>query len=114
VAVTVKGSGSQVATVTTEHTLLDIAVAGVYQLGVDKAVMQALDGLELRIYKIFKTGGTLRVVYKGSWFDAQAADDMGALSPPIMNALTDAASLRFTLKQTLGTSRTFDWEVLAA
>lgn len=106
------GSGTQTATVTTEHTLLDIAAAGVYTLHVDTNAMAAGDILELRIYQIVLTGGTRRVVYYEQYLDAQDADDLIKISDAIANELTDAGSLRFTLKQTQGTGRNFPWKVL--
>ena len=111
-AVTAQGPGTQTATVTTEHTLLDVATAGVYTLHVDKVNMAALDSLELRIYQMVLTGGTRRVVYYARFDDAQSPDNLIAISVPIANELTDAGSLRFTLTQTLGTSRNFPWKVL--
>jgi hypothetical protein len=111
-AVTAQGTGTQTATVTTEHTLLDIAVAGTFTLHVDTNAMAAGDVLELRVYQIVLTGGTRRVAYFQSWSGAQPADDLIKISVPISNELTDAGSLRFTLKQTLGTGRAFPWKVL--
>jgi hypothetical protein len=111
-AVTAQSTGSQTAVIGTEHTLLDVAVAGTFTLHVDKINMAASDLVELRIYQIVLTGGTRRVVYKTSYADAQVADDMIAISVPISNELTDAGALRFTLKQTLGTGRVFPWKVL--
>lgn len=111
-AVTAQGTGTQTATIGTEHTLLDIAIVGTFTLHVDKFNMTAGDALELRIYQTVLTGGTRRVAYFTRFIDAQPTDDMIALSVPISNELTDAGSLRFTLKQTLGTSRNFDWKVL--
>lgn len=112
-AVTAAGSGTQTATVTTEHTLLDIAVAGTFTFHVDTVNMADGDALELRAYQIILTGGTRRVAYYSSYADAQHADDLVKISVPISNELTDAGSLRFTLKQTLGTSRNYPWKVLA-
>ena len=89
-----------------------MAVAGVFSLHVDKNAMQAGDTLELRIYQIVLTGGTRRVAYYDVWSDAQISDDQIAVSVPIANELTDSGSLRFTLKQTAGTSRNFPWKVL--
>jgi hypothetical protein len=111
-AVTAQGTGSQTATIGTEHTLLDVAVAGTFTLHVDKINMAAGDLVELRCYQMVLTAGTRRVVYKTSYADAQVADDMIAISVPISNELTDAGALRFTLKQTLGTGRVFPWKVL--
>jgi len=112
-AVTAQGSGTQTATVTTEHTLLDVAVAGVFSFHVDTINMVAGDVLQLRIYQIILTGGTRRVAYFTEYIDAQNADDLIKISVPVANELTDAASLRFTLKQSAGTSRNFPWKVLA-
>jgi len=112
VAVTAQSTGTQTATVTTEHTLLDVAVAGTFTLHVDKVNMAAGDVLELRVYQIVLTGGTRRVAYYTMFSGAQSADDMIAISVPISNELTDAGSLRFTLKQTFGTGRNYPWKVL--
>lgn len=112
-AVTAQGSGTQSATVTTEHTLLDVAVAGTFSLHVDKINMVAGDVLELRVYQIILTGGTRRVAYYSGVIEgAQPADDMIVISVPVSNELTDSGSLRFTLLQVAGTSRNFPWKVL--
>lgn len=111
-AVTAQGSGTQTAVIGTEHTLLDVAVAGTFTLHVDLNAMAALDVLELRIYQIVLTGGTRRVCYFKGAYGAQSADDMIVISVPISNELTDAGSIRFTLKQTGGTGRAFPWKVL--
>ena len=91
----------------------DVASAGTFTLHVDLINMAAGDAVELRIYQIVKTGGTRRVAYFSSFSGAQPADDMIQISVPISNELTDTASLRFTLKQTRGTARSFDWKVLS-
>lgn len=111
-AVTVLGSGTQTATVTTEHTLQDTSAAGTYQLFVDLTNMAAGDEVELRVYKMAKSAGTRLVTYFARRDGVQPADDIGIISVPISTGLTDSGAIRFTLKQTLGTSRTFDWEVL--
>lgn len=111
-AVTAQSSGSQTATVTTEHTLLDVAIAGTFTLHVNTVNMVAADVLELRIYQIILTGDTREVAYFQRYSGDQAVDDHVKISVPISNELTDAGSLRFTLKQTFGTSRVFKWKVL--
>jgi hypothetical protein len=111
-AVTAQGSGTQTATVTTEHTLLDVAIAGTFTLHVDTVNMVAGDALELRIYQMVLTAGTRRVAYYAFYADAQLADDLIKISVPISNELTDAGALRFTLRQSLGTSRNFPWKTL--
>jgi hypothetical protein len=104
-------SGSQAATVGTEHTLLDVSAIGSYLLSVDLTPMAANDIVELRVKKLFKSAGSLVVVYYDFWTDAQIADDAGKVGVPVVCAFTTSPSLRFTLKQTAGTSRTFDWLV---
>jgi hypothetical protein len=110
--VTAQSTGTQTTTLTTEHTLLDVAVAGTFTLHVDKFNMASGDAVELRVYQMVLTAGTRRVAYFARYLDAQDADDMIAISVPISNELTDAGSLRFTLKQTTGTARDFAWKVL--
>ncbi len=105
-------SGTQSATVTTEHFLSSPNQAGVFTLHVDLVNMVAGDMVELRIYQMVLTGGTQRVAYIASFQGAQPADALIAVSVPISNELTDTNSLRFSLKQTLGTSRNFPWKVL--
>lgn len=111
-AVTAFAQNTQAATVTTEHTLSDVNVAGVFTFHVDTVNMVAGDILELRIYQMVLTSGTRRVAYIGCFYGAQPTDDVIKVSVPISNELTDAGSLRFTLKQTFGTSRNFDWKVI--
>lgn len=113
--VTAHATGTQTATIGTEHTLDDVAESGVFTLHVDTVNMQAGDILELRVYQIVLTGGTRRVVYgppNALFIGAQPADDVVKISVPIANELTDAGALRFTLKQTVGTGRSFPWKVL--
>lgn len=112
-AVTAAGSGTQTTTVTTEHTLLDIAAAGTYTFHVDLQPMLAGDSVELRVYQMVLTAGTRRVAYYARFDDAQPVDDLIKISVPISNELTDAGALRFTLKQTLGTTRNLPWKVLS-
>lgn len=113
-AVTLYGSGTQTATVTTEHSLQSVTAAGVYTLHVDCVNMLANDVLELRVYQIALTGGTKRVAFfSGQIVGAQPTDDVMKVSIPLGNDITDANSIQFTLKQTFGTSRNYPWKVLA-
>lgn len=112
-AVTAFATGTQSATVTTEHFLSSVNVAGVYTLHVDCINMTATDVLELRTYQMVLTAGTARVVSVQTFMGAQATDDMIKVSLPISNELTDSQSLRFSLTQTFGTSRNFPWKVLS-
>jgi hypothetical protein len=111
-AVTAFASGTQTATVGTEHFLANVNEAGVYTFHVDTVNMVAGDVLELRVYQMVLTSGTARVAYFQSYVGAQSTDDLIKISVPISNELTDAYALRFSLKQTAGTSRSFPYKVL--
>lgn len=111
-AVTAYASGTQAATVTTEHFLSSPNVAATFTLHVDTVNMVAGDVLELRVYQMVLTGGTSRVAYYAKFDGAQGADDYIKISVPISTYLTDTNALRFSLKQTNGTSRSFVWAVM--
>lgn len=115
-AVNTSGTQSGTHSLVSEVTLVDIAVAGTFQGGFDLSNLASGDTEELRVYKIFKAGGTRRQVYFDRYSDAQDdssdAKSKGKVWVAVSNALTDAGSLRFTLKQTAGTARSVDWEVL--
>lgn len=110
-AITTAASGTQAATVGTEHTLFDSASAGTYLLDVDAAAMVAGDLLEVRAYKMVLAGGTRRGFCVHRRVGAQPADDTIAVSIPITTPLSDAGAVRFTLTQVRGTSRSFPWSV---
>lgn len=102
---TVTASGTQTAVVGTEQTLNTSSTAATYQLNVDTVNMVLGDTLELRIYKQID-GTNYRQVWKGTWSQPQI--NIGKISPPIETA---GNLLKFTLKQTAGTARTFPWSL---
>lgn len=101
-----QSNGTQSATVTTEHTLATVTAAGTYVLVVDTANMVNGDTLELRAKYKTLTGSTEAVAVLGSFANVQA--EPVKFSIPIVSLY----SVKFTLKQTAGTSRNFDWNVL--
>ena len=111
-ATTAEASGTQTATVGTEHFIRDVAQAGVFTLHVDTNAMLDGDVLELRVYQMVLTAGTSRVAQFVAYYGAQPAHDLIKFSVPLGNELTDATSLRYSLKQTFGTGRAFPWKVL--
>lgn len=111
-AVSLHASGTQTAVIATEHQLDDVAATGVFTFHVDINAMVSGDTLELRVYQMILTAGVSRVAYLTRLYGAQADDNYIMVSPPIGNNLTDATSLRFSLKQTAGTGRAFPWKVL--
>jgi hypothetical protein len=111
-AITAHATGTQASTIGTEHTLDDVAIAGVFQLYISLENLAAGDIVELRAYQIMLTGDTRKVIMKEVYSDAQPTDDIHKFFVPLANELTDAGSIRFTLKQTRGTTRNFKWKVL--
>lgn len=105
-------TGTQTATINTEHFIADVNAAGEYALHVDKNAMAAGDVLELRIYEMLLTSGTARVREFMTYYGAQPAYDLIAESPFVATDLSDSQGLRFSLKQTFGTGRSYPWKVL--
>ena len=111
-AVTAEASGTQACTVTTEHFVESTNVAGVFTFHVDLSDMAAGDVVELRVYQMVLTGGTQRVAYQTAYYGVQPTDDVIKVSLPISNELTDANALRFSIKQTFGSTIDAPWKVL--
>lgn len=105
----VDSSGTQTATITTEHTLATVSTAGTFILLVDMNALASGDRVELRVKTKILSGGTTRVAYKGVYRNAQSVDDMIKISIPIPS---DQEAV-FTLKQTDGTGRAFPWKVMS-
>lgn len=110
-AVAVKTSGSQTATVTTEHTLATVTDAGTYQLVVDVAAMtngSTPDLTELREYGKARSSDTERLIKVYSLIGAQYETlfvGIPRLSPHHYKA---------TLLQTQGTGRAYPWAIYNA
>lgn len=104
-------SGSQAAVINTEHFLADVNEAGVFVLVVDTNALAAGDVIELRAYQMALTGGNVRQVFVHRFYGNQSQDPIKS-SRPVSNELVDSQSVRFSLKQTFGTGRTFPWKVL--
>lgn len=109
--VTAFASGTQTATIGTEHFLSNVNVPGLFTLTVDLNALVAGDVVELRVYKMALTAGTPRPYSVATFAGPQPADFLIALSDAIPNELTDSQAVRFSLKQTAGTGRAFPWVV---
>jgi hypothetical protein len=110
VAVTVEGSGTQAASISTEHTLHTDSDAKVFVLEVDTAAMVAGDVLELRCYGILLAGGTEHLVFEGTFAHAQSEPIKTSIPFPSPGQTN---GFRATLKQTAGTGRSFPWSVVS-
>lgn len=104
-----EGFGTQTAVINTEHTLATVTNTRTYVLTVDCVNMAAGDTLELRAKVKALTGGTARVAYYDVFSGDQGVDDEIKISVPVPSLYSCA----FTLKQTAGTGRNFDWNVLS-
>lgn len=118
-SLSVKASGTQTATVSTEHTLNAGAFtdAGVYVLTVDTRAMVDGDEVELRAYVKTLTGDAQEYLLYGATYAQQQGDGAAAGSSAYGETvkacvpIASAYSVTFTLKQTAGTSRDFPWRV---
>lgn len=107
-----QATGTQSASIGTEHFVADVAVAGEFSFEVDLNAMVAGDVLEVRAYKMVLTSGTSRVFAYLPFYGVQPSWDLVRATRRIGNDLTDSTALRFSIKQTLGTGRSFPWKVL--
>lgn len=103
--VTENTSGSQTATVTTEHTLATITDAGAFVLAVDVANLANDDELELRAKIKVRSSDTSRTIWYASYAHAQATGNVMSIPIPSPHEVV------FTLLQTAGTGRAFPWAV---
>lgn len=100
-------SGTQTASISTEHTLSTRTSARTYVLLVDLSNLAAGDTVELRAKVKVLSSSTTRQAYVETFTGDQTDDAF--ISIPIPTA----HSCSFTLKQTAGTGRSFDWSVLS-
>ena len=102
-----KAEGTQLAVISTEHTLLTATDQATYVLILDCANMASADVLEVRVKGRAKSAGTTREVYVYTLANVQ--------SPPIFvsDPFPGVVSTVFTITQTAGTGRNFDYRVEA-
>lgn len=105
-------TGTQTASIGTEHFVSSPNVAGVFTFHLDLNAMVSGDVLEVRVYQMVLTAGTQRVLQTYYFSGAQPTDGKILATDPIGNDLTDTNSLRFSIKQTAGTGRSFPYKVL--
>ena len=103
---TASASGTQTATINTEHTLTSPTAVGTYVFSVDNESVMALgDTLILRAYK--KIDATnFAPLFEFTYQHVQATS---VIFPAI--SLASSFGLSFTLQQTAGTGRAYPWLV---
>jgi|SRR3990172_5982637 len=109
-AIANESSGTQAATLTTEHELAAPTTAKTRVLAVDLANLVNGEKLTLRIKSKVLTGGTVRTAYKAVYKHSQGS----AGSPQIVysDPIPQVFGGSFTLRQDGGTGRNFDWAVI--
>ena len=109
-AVTEKSGGTQSATLDTEHTLLDTANSGVYQLFVDLTNLAggvSPDFTTLRIYTKVRSGNDYKIIWLAIYQGGLTGANATAVSP----AFAASIGYKATLEQTDGTGRDYIWAV---
>ena len=103
----VQASGTQTATLGTEHTLATVTAAGTYYLEVDTAALAAGETLLLSQKVKTLSGGTTRLESTGLYKHVQGV--------PIKRSVPIQSDQEYvaTLKQTGGTGRAYPWKVMS-
>ena len=102
----VVASGTQAATIGTEHTLVTDTANHAYVLVVDTNAMVNGDVLELRIKTKVLSGSASRLAYIAIYAHVQAMPNKYSTPVPANIEIV------CTLKQTAGTGRSYDWSLL--
>jgi hypothetical protein len=106
-SIAVVASGTQNAVLHTEHTLgAALTDPEVYVLAVNLSNMQAGDTTILRVKPKVRSGGAAALAFEQSFSGEQS--EAVAYSEPVPSA----HSCTFTLEQTDGTGRSYEWSVL--
>lgn len=105
-AVSVNTSGTQSATLDTEHTLATITSAGTYQLVVDTDNLVNGEVVVLRIKVKAFSGQASKLLFESAYMHDQGAMCL-AMSPPVPAPIEFVA----TLTQSGGTGRSFPWAI---
>lgn len=102
------GSGSQTAIIDTEHILDTETIAGTYILVVDMSNLAAGDVVTLRIKTKCNSSASSALAYSVTFANAQTDINKYSVPVPIDTEII------CTLKQTSGTGRDFNWNLLKA
>lgn len=97
------------ATISTEFVLADLTAALTYVGTVDLSNMQTGDTVALNIYAKVLTGGTAKSVYNQVFQGVQPVGSIIAVSLPVPSPF----EWKFTLTQTAGTARSYDYNALS-
>lgn len=99
-------SGTQTATIGTEHNLATSTTNATFAYEVDLSALVAGEVVELRVKGITLSGGTAGLMWKATYTAPLVCPRVQ--SPPIPSDI----SISVTLKQLSGTGRNFPWKLL--
>lgn len=102
---TLTTSGTQTATINTEHTLSTQTGNKFYTAYIDLTNMTSTDTVEIRVSVIVKSAGS-HILYFLQTFSGAQSNPLVYIPP-----LPSDISYKVTLKQTAGTGRTYDWRL---
>ena len=105
-SLTVNASGTQTATVNTEHSLATSTTSGTYVFVADTVNLANGETVELRVYSKVLSGSTKHLAYYAVYTHAQGSPNKYSVPIPCTHYC------EVTLKQTSGTGRSYDWELL--
>jgi hypothetical protein len=106
-ALAIVNSGTQSATLDTEHTLDNDTSGKTYVLVVDTGAMVDGDVTILRIKTKVLSGGTLRLAYSATYANAQTHPNVYSVPVPAN------VEIECSLEQTDGTGRSYPWALLS-
>jgi len=101
----VDSSGTQTASIGTEHSLATPTTVATYVLSVDMVNLALGDLVEIRCYDMVD-GSNYREMWMKSYQHGQ-----GTASAKVFPPMAVTTQAKFTLKQTAGTGRAFPWSV---
>lgn len=101
----VENSGTQLAVISTEHTLATVSTDGTFVLYVNTENMVLIDELEVRVKLKVLTGSTSQEFLIATYAHVQGQPIKASI--PVNSPF----EVIFTLKQIAGTGRNFEWSV---
>lgn len=104
---TTTASGTQTATLTTEHSLTTTTTAGVFVLSVNLTNLLNGETVRIRVKTKTLTGDTAEPIWDVTYTNNQGATPI-VQTPPLLSMFSYEA----TLRQDGGTGRNFPWSVV--
>lgn len=101
-------SGTQAATISTEHSLTQQTGVGIYVLKVDTSAMQSGDTLVIRLKDKVLSGSSSKITQEVMLDGVQSVPDWRS------DAIPNDVEIIATIMQTAGVGRSYPWKLLRA